>query len=139
QNDAKACAFANQSYTSSNQAFLSITADLSGSNVGTCPIYQFSPPTTNPTNYAYSHRRTTSGDGTVKSELTRYFGTHTFGGLCSNTAAPTNWPGYFFKYDAGTSACTATAEAGVSSGAPSATTCGTISVWNDNGVTSFAV
>jgi hypothetical protein len=42
------------------------------------------------------------------------------------------------KYDAGTSACQAIAEADVSAGSPSATTCGTIYVWNGTGTTSFS-
>ena len=113
---------------------------LSGSGLGKCPLYTFNPPSNNGTNYAYGRRASTTGDGTVTEAVSRYYGTHIFGQLCAGIGGkPTNWPGYLVKYDAGNSVCQATAAAGISSGAPSVTTAGTISVYNGAGTTSFAV
>jgi Tfp pilus assembly protein PilV len=140
QTDGKACAYATQSYSSSNAAFLDTKVDLTGYGLGTCSLYSFSPPSTNPTNLAYGRKQATSGDGKVAENVTRYYGTHTFGSLCGSTGTtPTNWPGYLVKYDAGTSAASSTAQAGVSASSPSTTTAGTIYVWNGNGTTSFSV
>jgi len=126
-----------------DNAFLSTIVDFSGSTngytgLGTCRLYAYNPPNASVTNYAYGRRQATTGDGKVRQDVKRYYGTHTFGSLCSGTGAPSNWPGYFVKYDAGTSGCEVIADAGVSAGTPSTTTCGTISVWNGSGVTSFA-
>jgi hypothetical protein len=143
QTDQKACAYATQSYTvptGVDNAFLSTTADLSGYGAGTCRIYKFNPPTTNPTNSAYSRRLLTTPNERVRSVVTRYYGTHTFGSLCSGTGStPSQWPGYFVKFDAGTSAATTTAEAGGGSPTTSTATAGTIYVWNGSGTTSFTV
>jgi hypothetical protein len=148
----KPCAYATQSIavpSGVDNAFLSTTVDFTNSTngytgLGTCRLYKFSPPNTSPTNYAYGSRQATSSVGKVREDVKRYYGTHTFGQFCSgSTNKPSGWPGYFVKYDAGTTACEAIAEAGqVESGvtvsAPSTTTCGTISVWNGSGTSSFA-
>jgi hypothetical protein len=140
QTDGKPCAYASQSYTSGNQAFLDTTADLNGYGVGKCVLYSFGPPTSNPTSYAYGRRAATSGDGKLVEDVKRYYGTHTFGQLCSGTGSvPTNWPGYLVKFDAANSAAQATAQAGVSASSPSTTAAGTITVWNGSGTTSFSV
>jgi type II secretory pathway pseudopilin PulG len=147
QTDGKPCAYAVQSYavpSGVDNAFLSTTVDFTNSTNGysgleTCRLYKFVPPDTSPANYAYGRRQATSGDGKVREDVTRYYGTHTFGQFCNgSTSTPSGWPGYFVKYDAGTAACQAIAEAGVSASSPSTTTCGTISVWNGSGTTSFS-
>jgi type II secretory pathway pseudopilin PulG len=152
QTDGKPCAYAAQSIgvpSGVDNAFLSTTVDFTNSTngysgLGTCRLYKFSPPNTSPTNYAYGSRQATSSLGKVREDVKRYYGTHTFGQFCSgSTNKPSGWPGYFVKYDAGTTACEAIAEAGqVESGvtlsSPATTTCGTISVWNGSGTTSFA-
>ena len=147
QTDGRPCAYATQSYAvpgGYDNTFLATTVDFTNSTngysaLGTCRLYKFGPPTTSPTNYAYGRRQATSGDGKVREDVTRYYGKHMFGQLCSGSSQkPSGWPGYFVQYDAGTSACQAVAEAGVSASSPTATTCGTISVWNGSGVTSFA-
>ncbi len=143
QNDGLACAYAAQSYAvpaSTDGAFFESKVDLTGSGLGTCSLYKFSPPSTSPTNYAYGHRGATSGDGKLTQDVKRYYGTHTFGGLCSGTGnSPAQWPGYFVKYDAGTTACQAIAQSGISASAPSKSTAGTITVWNGSGTTSLSV
>jgi type II secretory pathway pseudopilin PulG len=147
QTDGKPCAYAVQSIgvpSGVDNAFLSTTVDFTNSTngytgLGTCRLYKFSPPNTSPTNYAYGRRQATSGDGKVREDVKRYYGTHTFGQFCSGSnSTPSGWPGYFVKFDAGTAACEAIAEAGISAGVPATTTCGTISVWNGSGTTSFA-
>jgi hypothetical protein len=141
--DGRPCAYAAQSYAApggyTDGTFLSTNVDFTNSTngytaLGACRLYQFSPPSTSPTNYAYGRRMASSGDGKVREDVTRYFGTHTFGRLCTGSnQKPSGWQGYFVKYDAGTTACQAVAEAGVSASSPAATTCGTISVWNGSG------
>jgi type II secretory pathway pseudopilin PulG len=147
QTDGKPCAYAAQSIavpSGVDNSFLSTTVDFTNSTngytgLGTCRLYKYSPPNTGSTNYAYGRRQATSGDGKVREDVKRYYGTHTFGQFCSGSSnKPSGWPGYFVKYDAGTTACEAIAESGVSASTPSTTTCGTISVWNGSGTTSFA-
>jgi hypothetical protein len=140
QTDGKPCAYATQSYSSTNQGYFDTTVDLSGYGLGKCVLYSLNPPSSNPTSYAYGRRAATSGDGKLTEDVKRYYGTNTFGQLCGSTGStPNGWPGYFVKFDASNSAAQATAGAGCSAAAPSTSTAGTISVWNGSGTTSFSV
>jgi type II secretory pathway pseudopilin PulG len=145
QTDGKPCGYATQSYafpSNVDSTFLATTVDFSNassySGLGTCRLYKFGVPTNSGTSYAYGRRQLTSGDGKVREDVKRYYGTHIFGQTCSGTGTPSGWSGYYVKYDAGTSACQAIAEAGVSASNPTTTTCGTIYVWNGSGYTSFS-
>ena len=144
QTDGKACAYSTQSYavpSGADNAFLSTTADLSGSGAGTCKLFNFMPPNNSATNYAYGRRSNVSGNERVSESVTRSYGTATFGSMCSGTGTtPSQWPGYFVKFDAGTSASQVSADAGaIANPTASASTAGTIYVWNGSGTTSFAV
>jgi type II secretory pathway pseudopilin PulG len=148
QTDGKPCAYATQSYavpSGVDNAFLATTVDFSNSTngysaLGTCRLYKFSPPNSSPTNYADGDRQVGSGVDRVAEDVSRSYGTSTFGQMCSGTGTtPSNWPGYFVKFDAGTSASRVTAQAGTGSSSPSASSAGTITVWNGSGTTSFSV
>jgi hypothetical protein len=113
---------------------------LAGSGLGTAKIYKFSPSTGGGTSYVWGRRTAgTGGAGTVKESAVRYPGTHEFGAIPTVFGAgPASWPGYWVKYDAGTSAASVDAEAGVGSGPPTITSVGTISYWNGAGVSTMA-
>ena len=79
------------------------------------------------------------GAGTVEEVVVRYPGMHELGALPTSVGAgPAGWPGYWVKYDAGTSASSVSAEAGIGSEPPSFTSSGTISYWNGTGVSTMA-
>jgi hypothetical protein len=129
QVDSKACSYATESYATTPQPVITTTLDLSGSGAGTCKLYEFTPNTTAGTTSVYA-RRTTS---TVRESVTRYGGAYKFGQLCSSAAGnPTNWPGYFVKYDTGAAADTCYAEAGTATTGPSTTQAGTIYVYDSS-------
>ena len=140
QTDSRACSYGTESYAVSPAPIISTTLSLAGSGAGTCQLYQFTPNTSAGTTSVYADRGPGSGGiGVVTDSITRYSGAFTFGQLCSTAAGgPAGWPGYYLKYDAGAAACTAFAEAGKGSLAPSYATAGTISFYNGSGVTSFA-
>jgi hypothetical protein len=104
-------------------------------------LYRFSPSTApGSTSYVWG-RRTAGGGGvgTVKETVVRYPGTHTFAPLPTFIGgSPAGWLGYWLKYDAGTTASSVTAEAGIGSVAPSFTSAGTISYWTGAGYASMA-
>jgi hypothetical protein len=118
-----------------------MVVDLTGSGAGTCNLFSFNPPTNSAASFAYGDRSTVSGNEHVAEAVTRYYGSATFGSLCSGTNnQPSGWPGYFVKFNAGTSAAQVSADAGAGANpTASASTAGTISVWNGSGTTSFAV
>jgi hypothetical protein len=140
QTDNRACSYGTENYAVTPAPVISTTLSLAGSGAGTCQLYQFAPSTSAGTTSVYADRGPGSGGiGVVTSSITRYSGSFTFGQLCSTAAGgPAGWPGYYVKYDAGALACTAFAEAGKGSLAPSYTTAGTISFYNGAGTTSFA-
>lgn len=134
QVDSKACSYASESMSSTTNAYLNTTADLTGSGGSTCTLYSKGFVLgAGSASYAYGRRTAGSGgDGTLKEEVVRYMGAHSFADLCAMVSPPVNWPGYYVKFDAGSSATSAVAEAGVGSSAPSFTKAGTITYYDSS-------
>jgi hypothetical protein len=139
QVDGRACAYAHEDYSTTGPPHLSARVDLSGNALGTAKIYKFTPSTSGGTSNVWGRRTAGSGGvGTVKETAVRYPGTHEFGALPSEMGSPSGWSGYWVKYDAGTSAASVTAEAGIGSAAPAYTSVGTISYWNGTGYSTMS-
>lgn len=136
QLDGRACSYAREDYSTSGPPHLSARLDLTGSGAGKAKIYKFQPTTqAGSTSYVWG-RRTAGGGGagTVKETVVRYPGTHELGALpAALGSGPTGWQGYWVKYDAGSTATSVSAEAGIGSAAPTITSAGTISYWNGSG------
>ncbi len=141
QIDSRACTYAQEDYSTEGPPHLSLKVGETGSESAMARIYRFSPSTApGSTSYVWG-RRTAGGGGVgaVRETVVRYPGTHTFAPLpIFIGGSPAGWLGYWLKYDAGTSASSVSAEAGIGSGAPSFTSAGTISYWNGTGYSSMA-
>ena len=142
QVDGRACSYAKEDYTTVGPPFLRTALDLTGSGAGKCILYKASP-TTQPFSTSYVWGRRTSaggGAGTIRESATRYPGAHEFGKLCDGIeTGPAGWPGYWVRYDAGTSSTGVYAEAGVGSTAPTFTQAGSISYWDGSAVSTMPV
>lgn len=138
QADTRPCAFSREDY-SQPAAVSQVNVDLTGSGGGQCLLSRVVMPSTSYTSYVYGRRVATSGIGEVKENVVRYYGTATFGQLCSGLGSvPSGWPGYYVQFTAGSSPSCATAEAGIQTAPPSTCSPGTISFYNGSGVTSFS-
>lgn len=141
QIDGRACTYAWEDYSTAGPPHLSLKAGTTGSDEAMARLYRFSPSTqAGSISYVWGRRAAGGGGvGTVKETVVRYPGTHTFAPLPTFMGgSPAGWLGYWLKYDAGTSASSVSAEAGIGATAPSYTSAGTISYWNGTGYLSMA-
>ncbi|MDP8957351.1 MAG: type II secretion system GspH family protein [Actinomycetota bacterium] len=140
QVDGRACSYAREDYSTAGPPHLTAKVNLTGSGAGKCTLFRFTPSTApGSTSYVWGRRTPGSGgSGTVKESVVRYYGTNELAALCTALGdAPAGWPGYWVKYDAGTTPSQVHAEAGIGSAAPSYTSGGTISYWNGSGVSTM--
>jgi hypothetical protein len=142
QLDGRPCSYAKEDYSTAGPPILRTKLDLTGSGAGTASLFKFTPSAAaNSTSYVWGRRTAGSGGvGAIKESAVRYYGTNEFATLPTVVGSgPAGWPGYWVKYDAGTSSAQVSAEAGLGSSAPVATPVGTIFYWNGSTVSTLAV
>jgi hypothetical protein len=133
QNDSQPCGSTNARQAGSS------TASLQLSNGGTSTLATLGSVAN--ASVAFTHRNVqTSGDGWIHSELYRYLGTLSVGGLPSGLSAgavPTGWNGYYVQVSGFSDSVSA--EDGALTAAPTANQAGTISYWNGTGYTALSL